>query len=143
MAKDDIKFLIKRIYTKDISLESPGAPKIFDDKNIQPKLGFNLNSSINKVDDTSYEITLEINVKAEIPDQVIYIVEIKQSGVFIIEGASDEIKQGFLNVRCPEILFPYARENISSLIQRAGFPPLFITPVDFNALYQQELAKTK
>ena len=143
MAKDDIKFLIKRIYTKDISLESPGVPKIFDDKTIQPKLSFNLNSSINKVDDTSYEITLEINVKAEIPNQVIYIVEIKQSGVFIIEGASDKIKQGFLNVRCPEILFPYARENISSLIQRAGFPPLFITPVDFNALYQQELAKTK
>ena len=143
MAKDDIKFLIKRIYTKDISLESPGAPKIFDKKTIQPKLSLNLNSSINKVDDTSYEITLEINVKAEIPEQVVYIVEVKQSGVFIIEGASDEIKQGFLNVRCPEILFPYARENISSLIQRAGFPPLFITPVDFNALYQQELAKTK
>jgi preprotein translocase subunit SecB len=143
MAKDDIKFLIKKIYAKDISLESPAAPKIFDDKTIQPKLGFNLNSSIDKVDDTSYEITLEINVKTEIPEQVIYIVEIKQSGIFIIEGASDEIKQGFLNVRCPEILFPYARENISSLILRAGFPPLFISPVDFNALYQQELAKTK
>ena len=143
MAKGDIKILINRIYTKDISLESPGAPKIFDDQTIRPKLGFNLNSSINKIDDTSYEITLEINVKAEIPDQVIYIVEIKQSGVFIIEGASEKIKQGFLNVRCPEILFPYARENISSLTQRAGFPPLYISPVDFNALYQQELAKTK
>ena len=126
-----------------MSLESPAAPKIFDDQAVKPKLGFNLNSSIDKVDDTSYEITLEINVKAEIPEQVIYLVEIKQSGVFVIEGASDEIKQGFLNVRCPEIIFPYARENISSLIQRAGFPPLFISPVDFNALYQKELAKTK
>ena len=143
MANDDIKFIIKRIYTKDISLESPAAPKVFDDQAIKPKLAFSLNSSVDKVDDISYEISLDINVKAEIPKQVIYVVEIKQSGVFIIEGASDEIKQGFLNVRCPEILFPYARENISSLIQRAGFPPLFITPVDFNALYQQELAKTK
>ena len=143
MDKKDIKFFVKRIFTKDLSLESPEAPKIFDNIKETPKIAFNLNTTIATVDDTTYDITLDINVKAETENNVVYLVEVKQSGLFIIDGADDELKDVFLNIRCPEVIFPYARETISSLVQKAGFPPIFIAPIDFNALYQQELSKNK
>tara|TARA_Y100000741_G_scaffold356040_1_gene332177 strand:- start:171 stop:608 length:438 start_codon:yes stop_codon:yes gene_type:complete len=141
MATKEIKFFVKRIFTKDLSLESPEAPAIFDNIKSTPQVSFNLNTTISEIDDTSYDITLDITVKAETDNKVIYMVELKQAGLFIIDGADDELKDGFLNIRCPEVLFPYARETISSLIQKAGFPPIFIAPIDFNALYQQELTK--
>jgi len=141
MATKEIKFFVKRIFTKDLSLEFPDAPAIFDNIKSTPQVAFNLNTSITEITDTSYDITLDITVKAETDNKVIYMVELKQAGLFIIDGADDEIKDGFLNIRCPEVLFPYARETISSLIQKAGFPPIFIAPIDFNALYQQELTK--
>ena len=143
MDKKDIKFFVKRIFTKDISLESPEAPAIFDNIKSTPKIAFNLNTTIASIDDTTYDITLDINVKAETENNVIYLVEVKQAGLFIIDGADDELKDVFLNIRCPEVIFPYARETISSLVQKAGFPPIFIAPIDFNALYQQELSKNK
>ena len=141
MEAKEIKFFVKRIFTKDLSLESPESPSIFDNIKSTPKVAFNLNTTITEINETSYDITLEINVKAETDNTVIYMVELKQAGLFIIDGADDELKDGFLNIRCPEVLFPYARETISSLIQKAGFPPIFIAPIDFNALYQQELSK--
>ena len=141
MANKEIKFFVKRIFTKDLSLESPEAPTIFDNITSTPQVAFNLNTTITEIDDTSYDITLDVTVKAETDNKVIYMVELKQAGLFIIDGADDELKDGFLNIRCPEVLFPYARETISSLIQKAGFPPIFIAPIDFNALYQKELTK--
>ena len=141
MEAKEIKFFVKRIFTKDLSLESPESPSIFDNIKSTPKVAFNLNTTITEINETSYDITLEITVKAETDNTVIYMVELKQAGLFIIDGADDELKDGFLNIRCPEVLFPYARETISSLIQKAGFPPIFIAPIDFNALYKQELSK--
>ena len=143
MDKKDIKFFVKRIFTKDLSLESPEAPAIFDNIKETPKIAFNLNTSIATMDDTTYDITLDISVRAVTDNNVIYLVEVKQSGLFVIDGADDELKDVFLNIRCPEVIFPYARETISSLVQKAGFPPIFIAPIDFNALYQQELSKKK
>ena len=141
MEAKEIKFFVKRIFTKDLSLESPESPSIFDNIKSTPKVAFNLNTTITEINETSYDITLEITVKAETDNTVIYMVELKQAGLFIIDGADDELKDGFLNIRCPEVLFPYARETISSLLQKAGFPPIFIAHIDFNALYQQELSK--
>ena len=141
MEAKEIKFFVKRIFTKDLSLESPESPSIFDNIKSTPKVAFNINTTITEINETSYDITLEITVKAETDNTVIYMVELKQAGLFIIDGADDELKDGFLNIRCHEVLFPYARETISSLIQKAGFPPIFIAPIDFNALYQQELSK--
>ena len=143
MAEKQIKFTVNRIYAKDISLESPEAPGIFNELKMQPKVGFNLKTNIVELDTTTYEITLDINVKAETDDKAIYLVEIKQSGIFGIEGADEDLKNNFLNVRCPEIIFPYAMESVSTLIQKSGFPPIFFAPIDFNALHQQELAKQK
>lgn len=141
METKEIKFFVKRIFIKDLSLESPESPAIFDDTKVTPKVAFNLSTKITEINDTSFDITLEITVKAETDSKTVYMVELKQAGLFIIDGADDELKDGFLNIRCPEVLFPYARETISSSIQKAGFPPIFIAPIDFNALYQQELSK--
>tara|TARA_B100000700_G_C14905056_1_gene789290 strand:+ start:553 stop:990 length:438 start_codon:yes stop_codon:yes gene_type:complete len=143
MAEKQIKFTVNRIYAKDISMESPEAPGIFNELKMQPKVGFNLKTNIVELDSTTYEITLDINVKAETDEKAIYLVELKQSGIFGIEGADEDLKNNFLNVRCPEIIFPYAMESVSTLIQKSGFPPIFFAPIDFNALHQQELAKQK
>ena len=143
MAEKQIKFTVNRIYAKDISMESPEAPGIFNELKMQPKVGFNLKTNIVELDSTTHEITLDINVKAETDEKAIYLVELKQSGIFGIEGADEDLKNNFLNVRCPEIIFPYAMESVSTLIQKSGFPPIFFAPIDFNALHQQELAKQK
>ena len=146
MAKEEtkeIKFTIKRLYIKDSSLESPQSPKIFSAINSAPKIDFNMNSNMEKISDNSYEVVIEIRVKAEIENEVVYLAEIKQAGMFEIEGADGEILQQFLNVKCLEIIFPYARENVSTLIQKGGFPPLFLAPIDFNTLFLQELEKRK
>ncbi len=143
MADNQIKFTVNRIYAKDISLESPEAPGIFREIKMQPKVGFNLKTNITELDSTTYEVTLNINVKAETDEKAIYLVELKQSGLFGIEGADNDLKNTFLNVRCPDIIFPYAMESVSTLIQKSGFPPIFFAPIDFNALHQQELAKQK
>ncbi|MBS82642.1 MAG: protein-export chaperone SecB [Gammaproteobacteria bacterium] len=143
MSEEKFTFIIKKIFTKDVSFESPKAPKIFEDMNITPKVGFNLNSDINKINDKTYEIMLDVNVKAETPDFVVYLAEVKQAGIFEIENATEEIRNRFLNINCLEILYPYARENISTLVEKGGFPPLFLSPIDFASLYHQELLKRK
>ncbi|MEC8996189.1 MAG: protein-export chaperone SecB [Pseudomonadota bacterium] len=139
----EIKFTIKRLYVKDSSFESPQSPKIFNEINAAPKIDFNMNSNMEKISDNSYEVVIEIRVKAEVEKDTVYLAEIKQGGMFEIEGAGGEILQQFLNVKCLEIIFPYARENISTLIQKGGFPPLFLAPIDFNTLFLQELEKRK
>lgn len=139
----EIKFNIKRIYVKDSSFESPQSPKIFEDATSSPKIGFNLNSDINKISETFYEIIVTINVKAESGGKIIYLAEVKQAGTFNIENAPKEILQKLLNVNCLEAIYPFARENISNLIQKGGFPPMYIAPVDFNSLFHEELEKRK
>ena len=143
MAEEEIKFIIRRIYTKDVSFESPLSPAVFDDTNLSPKISFNLNSKIEKRNENNFEIVLDINVKAQTSDKTVYLAEIKQAGLFELEGGSDQLKQRFLHVNCPEAIFPYARENLSNLIQKGGFPPLFLSPIDFQTLYHQELEKRK
>ena len=140
MSEQQIKFMVNRIYAKDISLESPESPKIFNELKLQPKVGFNLNTSIEKIEENTFDVTLNISIKAEAEERVIYLVEFKQSGIFSIEGADENLLSSFLNIRCPEVVFPYAMETATTLIQKSGFPPIFFAPIDFNSLYQKELA---
>ena len=138
-----VQFNIQRIYLKDLSFESPMTPDVFTNMSSSPKGGFNFESGINKLSDDVHELTLTFNVKAEVDDNTLYLVELKQCGVFLISTDNENLKKRFLNVHCAEIVFPYARENISSIIQRGGFPPLFISPIDFHTIYQNELEKRK
>ena len=130
-----VQYNIQRIDLKDLSFESPMTPDVFTNMSSSPKVGFNFESGIYKLADDVHELTLTFNVKAEVDDKTLYLVELKQCGVFLISTDNEDLKKRFLNVHCAEIVFPYARENISSIIQRGGFPPLFISPIDFRTIY--------
>ena len=143
MTDSKVQFNIQRIYLKDSSFESPMTPDVFTNMNSSPKVGFNFESSITKLNDDTHELTLMFNVKAEVEDKTLYLVELKQCGVFTISVDDETLKKRFLNVHCAEIVYPYAREIISSIIQKGGFPPLFLSPIDFHTIYQNELDKRK
>ena len=140
---NQVQFNIQRIYLKDLSFESPMTPEVFTNMSSSPKVGFNFESNINNITDDIYELTLFFNVKAEVEDKTLYLVELKQCGVFSISTDDEEMRKRFLNVHCAEIVYPYARENISNVIQKGGFPPLFLSPIDFHTIYQNELDKRK
>ena len=140
---NQVQFNIQRIYLKDLSFESPMTPDVFTNMSSSPKVGFNFESNINNITDDIYELTLFYNVKAEVEDKTLYLVELKQCGVFSISTDDEAMRKRFLNVHCAEIVYPYARENISNVIQKGGFPPLFLSPIDFHTIYQNELDKRK
>ncbi len=140
---NQVQFNIQRIYLKDLSFESPMTPDVFTNMSSSPKVGFNFESNINSITDDIYELTLFFNVKAEVEDKTLYLVELKQCGVFSISTDDEAMRKRFLNVHCAEIVYPYARENISNVIQKGGFPPLFLSPIDFHTIYQNELDKRK
>ena len=143
MTDSKVQFNIQRIYLKDSSFESPMTPDVFTNMSSSPKVGFNFESSITKLNEDTHELTLIFNVKAEVEDKTLYLVELKQCGVFTVSVDDEALKKRFLNVHCAEIVYPYARENISSIIQKGGFPPLFLSPIDFHTIYQNELDKRK
>ena len=143
MTENKVQFNIQRIYLKDLSFESPMTPAVFTNMSSSPKVGFNFESNIENISDDNHELTLTFNVKAEVDNETLYLVELKQCGVFTISIDDKDVKKRFLNVHCAEIVYPYARENISNVIQKGGFPPLFLSPIDFHTIYQNELDKRK
>lgn len=141
--EDQQKFLLHRIYIKDLSFESPRPVEAFSKGIEKPEVNLQLNTQTEKKRDNVYEVTLEFNVTAKIKDtdETIYIVELQQSGLFIMENFSEEELTVMMSSYCPSIIFPYARENISNVIERGGFPQLLVAPVNFEALYRQHLEK--
>ncbi|WP_301099801.1 protein-export chaperone SecB [Otariodibacter sp.] len=127
---------IQRIYVKDVSFEAPNLPTIFTQE-WKPKLGFELDTQTIQVNDDTYEVILHINVETTMEDSkdVAFICEIKQAGVFTIKGLDNMQLAHCLASKCPEILFPYARELISSLVNHGTFPALNLSPVNFDALF--------
>ena len=121
MSEQQIKFMVNRIYAKDISLESPESPKIFNELKLQPKVGFNLNTSIEKIEENTFDVTLNISIKAEAEERVIYLVELKQSGIFSIEGADENLLSSFLNIRCPEVVFLTQWRQLQRLFKNQDF----------------------
>ena len=143
MTENKVQFNIQRIYLKDLSFESPMTPAVFTNMSSSHKVGFNFESNIENISDDNHELTLTFNVKAEVENETLYLVELKQCGVFTISIEDKDVKKRFLNVHCAEIVYPYARENISNIIQKGGFPPLFLSPIDFHTIYKNELDKRK
>lgn len=136
---DERTFAIQRIYTKDISFESPNSPHIFLD-NIQPEVQLNLGSTINQLNEQNFEVVLTVNVEGKHEDKTVFLVEVHQAGIFLINGFSQEEMKPLLNIGVPNILFPYAREVVSDLVVRGGLPQLILQPVNFEALYAQQQA---
>ena len=125
---------------EDVSFESPKTPEVFQ-KNWAPEANIELNTNAEKLADDQYKVSLQITVTANLDKEVAFLVEIKQSGIFGISGVEKEQMEHLLGSYCPNVLFPYARETISGLVTRAGFPQLTISPIDFDMLYQQNKAQ--
>lgn len=131
------RFQIEKIYVKDISFESPGAPAAFRG-DWKPQVDFQLANRAERVDDDLYEVVLHLTVTARHGDDTTFLVELQQAGLFTIAGLSDNEAERVLATFCPTIIFPYAREAVSDLVARGGYPQLMLSPVNFDALYQQQ-----
>ena len=133
------QFAMQRIYSKDLSFESPSTPGIFK-KQWQPKVNVDLNTKSDKIDDQgNFEVVLTVTITAKVEEETAFLVEVQQAGIFMITGFEGEDLRRILGTAAPNILFPYARENIDSLCVKGGFPPVMLAPVNFDALYQQAL----
>lgn len=136
------KFEIQKIYIKDISLETPNSPKIFTQK-WNPKTDVHIQTENNKLEENIFEVVITVTVTASQEENTAFLVEIKQAGIFLMQDFPTEQHGQLLGSYCPNILFPYAREAISELISKGGFPQLLLNPVNFDALYQQHLNAVK
>ena len=132
-------FSIQKIYVKDVSFESPDTPNAFSFSKWEPKIELNLNNANSSIDDKLYEAVLTITATVKHQDKTAYLVEVQQAGIFAVLGFNDNDKKYLLGSQCMNILFPYARETVSDLTNRGGFPPLILSPVNFDALYQQHM----
>jgi preprotein translocase subunit SecB len=136
------QFAIQKIYTKDISYESPNTPDIFKGDDWQPDINVQIQSRSSSLADNVFEIVLMITVTAKVADdRTAYLAEVQQAGVFTISGFDDQNMTFMLGSYCPNILFPYARECISDLVARGGFPQMVLQPVNFDALLAKQLSK--
>ncbi|HHH38140.1 MAG TPA: protein-export chaperone SecB [Sedimenticola sp.] len=132
------EFALQRIYVKDISFETPNSPAIFTQE-WKPESTLNLNSSVNRLDESSYEVVLTVTVTTKVDDKTAFLVEVQQAGIFAIRGFPENEMGPMLGAYCPNLLFPYAREVVSDLVTKGSFPQLLLTPVNFDALYAQHL----
>ncbi len=136
------EFNIQRLYIKDISFEAPGSPKVFRTE-WRPEVNVDLNIETHHLEGDIHEVVLKVTTTAKLANETAFLVEVKQAGIFIIKDFDNKQFQAMLGSFCPSILFPYAREVISDLTMRGGFPPLYLAPINFEALYQQQLEKGK
>jgi preprotein translocase subunit SecB len=130
-------FGIEKIYVKDLSLEIPNAPQIFLQRET-PQVGIELSNSARKLEDGLFDVSITVTVTSKIEDKTVFLVEVAQAGIFQARNIPEENLEGLLAVTCPNILFPYAREAVSDLVVRAGFPPVLLNPINFEALYLQQ-----
>lgn len=132
------QFEINRIYVKDVSTEAPNTPAVFQ-MAWEPEIDLNLANEVTELEKGIFEVSLILTVTATLEDKTAYVIEVDQAGIFTVLNFEEE-QQGFIiGAMIPNILFPYARETISTLSQKAGFPPMVLNPIDFNGLYQQHL----
>lgn len=139
MSEENQQFAIQKIYLKDVSFESPNSPQSFTEGEWKPQVNVQINSANLAIAQDIYEVVLSITVTAKQNDKTAFLVEVKQAGVFTIAGMPDENLAGMLGAYCPESLFPFAREAIAEMISKGGFPQLLLAPVNFNALYAQQV----
>jgi len=131
------QFAIQKIYTKDISYESPVSPQIFQQQ-WKPTINMDLASSATTLDDSVYEVVLSVTITMSIEKKTACLVEVQQAGIFHITGLEKDVTGRMLGTVCPNILFPFAREVVADLVSRGGFPQLLLAPVNFDALYEQQ-----
>jgi preprotein translocase subunit SecB len=131
-------FSVEKLYVKDVSFEVPGAPAVFSEQ-AQPQLQLNLNQRVQRVGDDAYEVVLGLTLTCNAGDKPMYLAEVQQAGVFGLRGFEQQQLDAMLGIQCPNVLYPYARQLISDLVQAGGFPPFFLQPIAFEGLYAEGL----
>jgi preprotein translocase subunit SecB len=137
---NDPVFGIQRVYLKDLSLEIPNAPQIFLETQA-PSVEIQLDVASQGLVEGIYESNVTVTVTTKAGDKVAFLVEAKQAGIFEVRNVPAEQLPLILNVVCPNIIYPYLRSNVADVVQRAGFPPIHLAEINFEALYQQRLAQ--
>jgi preprotein translocase subunit SecB len=136
--QDNPTFSIEKLYVKDLSIEVPNSPEIFLERDT-PNVEIQLRTEGRPVGEGVFDVVLTVTVTAKLAEKTVFLIEIGQAGIFQIRNVPEEAMEPILSVACPNILFPYAREAISDATGRAGFSPVTLQPVNFEALYQQRL----
>jgi preprotein translocase subunit SecB len=131
-------FSVEKIYVKDLSFEVPGAPQVFNEQG-QPTLEMNLNQRVQRVADALFEVELGVTLTCKMVDKTVYLAEVRQAGLFGLNGFDDQTLDAMLGVHCPGILYPYARQSVSDMITAGGFPPFLLQPINFEGLYAEGL----
>ena len=132
------QLLLQKIYVKDLSFESPKAPMVFT-QNVSPQTQLNVRSSAQQVAPDTQEVTLTITVEAKDKDSTLFLAEVAQAGIFVIQGYTAEEQQILIGSFCPNTLYPFAREAIAELVAKGGFPQLLLQPLNFDAIFAQAL----
>ena len=130
-------FQIQRIYLKDLSLEQPNSPQVLLEQT-QPQVDIQLSMAAESVAQGLFEVTVTATVTTKVGDKTLFLVEAKQAGIFEIRNVPAEQQQGILGVVCPQMLYPYLRAIVSDVCTRAGFPPILLTEVNFQAMYEAQ-----
>jgi preprotein translocase subunit SecB len=131
-------FQIEKVYVKDVSLEIPHAPKVFMEQ-AQPQLEVRIDTGAENFAEGYFEVTVSATVTARLGERTLFLVEVAQAGIFAVRNVASEELDPLLGIACPTVIFPYLRETISDLVVRAGFPPVLLAPLSFEALYMQRL----
>ena len=133
---DDKQFAIQKVYLKDMSFETPNSPVIFTQE-WKPDINLQLTSSAHSLNEEVREVVLSLTVTAKLGDKTAYLAEVQQAGIFTIKGFAEEEVGPLLGSYCPNMLYPFAREAVSDLVGKGGFPQLLLAPINFDALYAQ------
>jgi preprotein translocase subunit SecB len=140
--ENQTQFMIQRVYVKGLSFETMNTPAIFQDT-WEPELSLDVNTQHNKLENNIYEVILSITATVLNKKTTAFLVEVQQAGIFTIQGAPEEQLDHLLGSFCPNILFPYAREAITAEVIRGSFPQLVLAPINFDALYTQQVEQKK
>ena len=139
MADQDPVFNIQRVYLKGASLEQPNSPAILLEQE-QPAVDINLGVNAENVAEGVFEVTVTATVQTKIQDKTVFLVECQQAGIFEIRNVPEDQMSAIIGVACPQIVYPYLRGNVADIINRAGFPPVHMAEINFQALYEQQQA---
>ena len=134
------QFTVEKIYVKDVSFEAPNAPAVFTEQG-QPQLNMNLNQKVARLEGDLFEVVLGVTLTCTLGDKTVYLAEVEQAGIFGLTGFDDRNLDMMLGTYCPNVLFPYVRQTLGELVSNGGFPPFYLQPINFEALYAEGLRR--
>lgn len=134
------QLILHKLYTRDVSFEAPGAPQIFQER-ADAQVQLQMNQKVANFEQDLFEIVLTVTVTCKMGEKTAYLAEVQQAGVFQISGMTREQMDQVIATYCPNVLFPYARQAVSELVQNGGFPPFLLQPINFDQIYAEQLRR--